>query len=93
MDTNKSFDDEWKSFLELLFYYHGAGDDWKEEFLSEISDWFDENAVYIGAVDIDLYQAISRILDDGIITDEEYDTLTHFIMDHINTHKKFDYAT
>ena len=60
---------------------------------SEISDWFDENAVYIGAVDNDLRQAISLILDDGIITDEEYDTLTHFIMDHINTHKKFDYAT
>lgn len=93
MDRNKSFDDEWKSFLELLFYYHVADDDWKKDFLTDISDWFDENAVYVGAADINLHQAISHILDDGMITDEEYDTLTHFIMDHINTHEKFDYKT
>ncbi len=93
MDTKKSFDDELKVFLEMLFVYHLADDDWKDDFLSDIADWFDENAVYISAVDIGLHQAISHILEDGIITDEENETLIHFIMDHINTHDHFDYKT
>lgn len=93
MEKSKTFDDELKALLKLLDTHSAVPDEWKDDFVRDITDWFEENAVYISRLDIGLHQEINRILDDGIITEEETDTLTAYIIDFLSTHKHFDYDT
>lgn len=93
MKKQKTFDDELKILLEMLNSHNIVPDDIKENFVRYITDWFDENSVYLSQLDLGLHQEINHILDDGVITDEEHDTLTHYIVDYLKTHKHFDYAT
>lgn len=93
MEKQKTFDDELQLLLDLLAFHNVADDEEKDGFVSDITDWFDTNAVYLTALDLGLHQEINRILDDGVITDEEYDTLTHYIIDYLNSHIHFDFET
>lgn len=91
MEKQKTFDDELQLLLDMLDIYYAVDESEKDDFVSDIQDWFDENAVYLATLDLGLHQEINHILEDGIITDEEYDTLTHYIIDYLNSHKHFDY--
>lgn len=93
MERQKTFDDELKLLLEMLMVHSIADDDWKKDFFLDIADWFDTNALYLSALDLGLHQEINHILEDGIITDEENDTLTDYISKYLNSHVHFDYAT
>lgn len=93
MDNDKTFDDELRELLKMLDFHKNADNDEKDDFVRDISDWFDYNAVYVGGLDTGLYQAINKILDDGVITDEEYDTIVSYIDAYLDTHKRFDYKS
>lgn len=93
MNRNKTFDDELKVLLDMFEAHNDANDSEKFNLVEEISDWFDENAVYISHLDIGLHQEINKILDDGVITDEEYDTIAAYLHDYLNAHKDFDYIS
>lgn len=92
-NTQKTFDDELKLLLDMLSFHSVAEENEKADFVDDIADWFDNNAVYLTALDLGLHQEINHILEDGVITDEEYDTLISYITDYLTTHKCFDYAT
>lgn len=90
----ENFDEELEYVLQLLnAHEHAVTDQAQNKIVDLISDWYDENAVYVAQLDRNLHQEINHILDDGIITDEEHDTLTHYIVDYLKTHKHFDYVT
>ena len=93
MEEQKTFDDELRLLLDMLDFHSIAPEEEKDEFVNDISDWFDNNAVCLTALDLGLHQEINHILEDGVITDEEHDTLMAYIIDYLNTHKHFDYAT
>lgn len=91
MNDFKTFDDELNLLLDLLDFHSVAEESEKDELVNDIQDWFDNNAVYLTQLDIGLHQEINRILDDGIITDEEHDTLMAYIIDYLNSHIRIDY--
>lgn len=88
----ENFDEELEYVLQLLnAHEHAITEQAQNKIVDLISDWFDENAVYVGQLDQNLYKEINRILDDGVITDEEHDTLTAYIKAYLRSHKKIDY--
>ncbi len=92
MYSFENFDEELEYVLQLLNAHgHANSEQAQNRIIDLISDWFDENAVYIGQLDKHLYGEINRILDDGVITDEEYDTLTHYIIEYLDSHTHFDF--
>lgn len=90
----ENFDEELEYVLQLFkAHNHADTEQAKDKIVGLISDWYDENAVYVAQLDGHLHQEINRILDDGVITDEEHDTLVSYIFDYLETHIHFDYAT
>ena len=87
-----SYDDELEYLSALLLVHNHNRDVYtQKKIVALISDWFDENSSFIAHLDIGLHQTINNILDDGIITDEECDTLTAYVKQYLRSHKQIDY--
>ncbi len=93
MENLDNYDEELDYFLALLKVYNRTESEIvKDNTMTLISNWFDDNAIYIAHLDITLHQQINQILDDGTITDEEYDALNDYITIYLQSHQKQDFA-
>lgn len=55
--------------------------------ISELQDWFDENAYLIGELNIYIHQRINAIIDDGQITEDEFNEIEKQIYDYLGKEK------
>ena len=89
-----TYDDEIEYLSALLLVHNHNDDEYvQNKIVNLISDWFDEHAQNIGILDIKLYKAINNMLDDGVITEEENDTIIAYINQYLRSHKHINYAT
>ena len=72
-------------FLDLLYgcVPDEDGEIWGTP-VAKLQDWFDENACLISQVSIEIHQKINSIIDDGKITEQEFEDIETQIYNYLN---------